>query len=80
MNILIACIDYIYDKDNIYYRKDIDDAELTDFVDGMTREQFLKVQTFFDTMPKLTKDLEFKCGKCGYTEKIEVEGIQNFFG
>jgi hypothetical protein len=80
MNILIACIDYIYDKDNIYYRKDIDDAELTDFVDSMTREQFLKVQTFFDTMPKLTKDLEFKCGKCGYTEKIEVEGIQNFFG
>jgi hypothetical protein len=79
-SILIACIEYIYDKDNIYYRKDIDDSELIEFVDSMTREQFLKVQTFFDTMPKLTKDLEFKCGKCGYTEKIEVEGIQNFFG
>ena len=80
LKILIRCIDYIYDKDNIYYRKDIDDAELTDFVDSMSREQFLKIQKFFDTMPKLTKEIEFKCGKCGYTEKIEVEGIQNFFG
>jgi len=80
LKILIGCIDYIYDKDNIYYRKDIDDAELTDFVDSMSREQFLKIQKFFDTMPKLTKEIEFKCGKCGYTEKIEVEGIQNFFG
>jgi hypothetical protein len=80
MKILIACVDYIYDKDNIYYRKDIEESELVEFIDSMSREQFMKVQAFFDTMPKLTKELNFKCGKCGYTEKIEVEGIQNFFG
>jgi hypothetical protein len=31
-------------------------------------------------MPKMKKTLDFKCGKCGYEEKIDVEGIQNFFG
>jgi hypothetical protein len=46
----------------------------------MSRDQFEKVKTFFDTMPKLKKNVEFKCGKCGYSENIEVEGLQNFFG
>jgi predicted RNA-binding Zn-ribbon protein involved in translation (DUF1610 family) len=31
-------------------------------------------------MPKLKKELDFKCPKCGYHEKITVEGVQNFFG
>jgi hypothetical protein len=78
-SILSTCIDYIYDKDNIYYAKDVSKEELNEFIEGMTREQFEKVKEFFDTMPKLKKDVEFKCGKCGYSENIEIEGIQNFF-
>jgi hypothetical protein len=79
-SILTTCIDYIYDKDNIYYAKDVTAEEINEFVEGMTREQFEKVKDFFDTMPKLKKNVDFKCGKCGYSENIEIEGIQNFFG
>jgi hypothetical protein len=79
-SILATCIDYIYDADNMYYAKDVTKEELIEFIDSMSREQFEKVKTFFDTMPKLKKNVEFKCGKCGYSENIEVEGIQNFFG
>jgi len=78
--ILVTCIDYIYDADNIYYAKDVTKEELVEFIDSMSRDQFEKVKTFFDTMPKLKKNVEFKCGKCGYSENIEVEGLQNFFG
>jgi hypothetical protein len=78
--ILTTCIDYIYDDENIYYAKDVTKEELVEFIDGMTREQFEKVKEFFDTMPKLRKRVDFKCGRCGYSENIEVEGIQNFFG
>jgi hypothetical protein len=79
-SILTTCVDYIYDKDNIYYAKDVTAEELNEFIDGMTRDQFEKVKDFFDTMPKLKKNIDFKCGKCGYSENIEIEGIQNFFG
>jgi hypothetical protein len=79
VKVITSCIDYIYDKDNIYYKKDITEQELTDFIDSMTREQFAKVQEFFDSIPRIKKDIEFKCGKCGYAEKIVVEGIQSFF-
>lgn len=79
VKIITSCVDYIYDKENIYYKKDIVEQEILDFIDSMTREQFAKVQSFFDTMPKIKKDVEFKCSKCNYTEKIVVEGIQSFF-
>jgi hypothetical protein len=79
MKIIVECIDYIYDKENIYYKKDVTEEELLEFVDSMSREQFLKVQEFFDTLPKIKKDVDFKCNKCGYEEKVVIEGIQNFF-
>jgi hypothetical protein len=77
---IINSIDYIYDKENVYYAKDVPEEELIEFVDSLTREQFLKIQEFFDNLPKLKKDLSFTCPKCKYEEQIVVEGIQSFFG
>jgi hypothetical protein len=75
-----GCIDYIFDSDSIYYAKDASEAELIDFIDSLTREQFAKIQEFFDTVPKMKKNLTFKCSKCGYEEELVLEGIQSFFG
>jgi hypothetical protein len=75
-----GCIDYIFDNDSVYYAKDASEAELVDFVDSLTREQFAKIQEFFDTVPKMKKNLTFKCSKCGYEEELVLEGIQSFFG
>jgi hypothetical protein len=75
-----GCVDYIFDNDSVYYAKDASDGELLDFVDSLTREQFEKIQEFFDTVPKMKKNLTFKCSKCGYEEELVLEGIQSFFG
>lgn len=77
--LIIDCIDYVYDKDNIYYAKDTQRNELEEFIDSLQSKELEKLKLFFDTMPKLKKKLDFKCNKCGYEEEIEVEGIQNFF-
>jgi hypothetical protein len=79
LGIIMNCVDYIYDEDSIYYRKDISDEELTEFIENLTQKQFAKVQEFFETVPSIKKELDFKCNKCGYQEKILIEGIQNFF-
>lgn len=76
----VKCIDFIYDKDNVYYSKDAKEQELVDFVESMQSKDLEKIKEFFSSMPKLKKNLDFKCGKCGYEEKIELEGIQSFFG
>ena len=77
---IVECVDYIYDTDSVYYAKDASEKELIEFVDSLTREQFSKIQEFFDTIPKMRKHLNFKCGKCGYEEEVVLEGIQSFFG
>lgn len=73
------CIDYIYDADQIYYAKDTTEEELIEFIETMQSKDLEKVKEFFDNIPKLGKDLDFKCKKCGYEEKINVEGLESFF-
>lgn len=80
LKIIIACIDYIYDDDQIYYAKDTSESELVEFIESMQQSDIAKIQKFFETMPKISKELDFQCSKCGYRENIVVEGIQNFFG
>ena len=75
----VNCIDYVYDADKIYYAKDSQEEDLIEFIESMQSKDLEKIKTFFDTMPKIKKDVDFKCNKCGHEEKIEVEGIQNFF-
>jgi hypothetical protein len=79
IEIIVGCIDFIYDADQMYYAKDSTKEELMEFVDNLQQDDLEKIQKFFTTMPKISKPLDFKCGKCGYEEKIVVEGIQNFF-
>lgn len=75
----VNCIEYVYDADSIYYAKDSTEEELVGFIESMQSKDLEKIKAFFDTMPKIRKDIDFKCNKCGHEEKIEVEGIQNFF-
>lgn len=79
VNILIDCIDFLYDDDQIYHAKDSSRKELEDFVDSMQQKDLEKIKVFFDTMPELKKNIHFKCPKCGYEEDIVVRGMQNFF-
>lgn len=76
---IINCIDYIYDKDNVYYAKDNSKEDLLDFIDNLQTKDLDKFKEFFDSAPKLQKNIHFKCHKCGYEEEVLVEGIENFF-
>jgi hypothetical protein len=80
LQMIVSCIDYIYDENNLYYAKDSTKEELVEFLETLQSKDLENIKQFFETMPKMKKTLDFKCGKCGYQEKIDVEGIQNFFG
>lgn len=79
VSLIIDCIDYIYDEQEMYYAKDTPRNELEEFVDSLQTKDLEKLKLFFDSMPKMKKQLDFKCNKCGHEEKIDVEGIHNFF-
>ena len=78
-SMLVDCIDYIYDKDQIYYAKDTSREELVEFVDNLQQKDLEKIKVFFDTLPEIKKDVHFKCPKCSYEEDIQIKGLQSFF-
>jgi hypothetical protein len=79
IDLILDCIEYIYDDEAIYYSKDSTKEELTEFLDSLPSKDLEKIKSFFDTLPKMKKDLDFNCNKCGHTEKITLEGIESFF-
>lgn len=79
LEMVMDCIDFIFDDDQVYYAKDTPKDELIEFIESMQQKDLDKIQNFFDTAPKLKKNLNFKCAKCGYKEDIVVEGLQSFF-
>lgn len=77
--IIALSIDYIYQGDQLFYASEQKKEELLAFVNNLSSEQFLKIQSFFETMPKLRKDVEYNCPVCGKHHKKMLEGIQSFF-
>jgi T4 bacteriophage base plate protein len=78
--VIVESIEYIFDGDQYYYANETDSRELMEFVESLNQEQFSKLEKFFDNLPKIKKDVEIKCSKCGYDHSITVEGLENFFG
>lgn len=78
-NLVADLIDCIYDGDDVYYGHETKREELLQFLNNLTTEQFSKVQKFFETMPKITHKIEYKCPICGKEHKKVLEGLQSFF-
>lgn len=79
MDLIYDSIDQVYDDENVYYMKDTTREEIVDFVDNLQQKDLENIRTFFETMPKMKKDIHYKCKKCGYEENIVLEGVQSFF-
>jgi hypothetical protein len=82
---MVACIDYIYDKEATYPSKDHTDKEMTDFLESLTDAQFQKLAEFFSSAPVLKHEIELKCKNkkdkktCNYKESKVLEGLNSFF-
>jgi len=79
-NLISESIEYIYDGDQFYYAHEAEPGEMLEFVEGLNQAQFEKVEHFFNNLPKLKETVEMTCSKCGFYHKIDVEGLENFFG
>jgi hypothetical protein len=79
-NMIANSIEYIYDGEQFYYGNEAPAGEMLEFVEGMNQEQFAKVEEFFNKLPKLKETIDLTCSKCSFQHKIDVEGLENFFG
>lgn len=79
-NMIANSIEYIYDGEQFHYTKEAQPGEMLEWVEGLNQKQFSKIEQFFNNLPELKETIEVTCSKCGYQHKIDVQGLENFFG
>ncbi len=78
--LIIDCVDYIWDGDDIFKAKDHTKKELNEFIDSLSSGQFEKIRDFFESMPRLSHDVDWKCPRCGKSKTLVLTGVDSFFG
>lgn len=78
-DIVIDSIESIYTEDEVFVTKDQDREEVENFINNLTKEQFQKIEQFFETMPKFYKTIEWDCPNCKFHHKTVLQGIESFF-
>ena len=78
--ILESCIANVIEGNEVHDPNDYTKEELSDFINSFTQAQFLEIQNFFETMPKLSHTVPYNCSKCNHSQDLLIEGLQNFFG
>lgn len=74
----IACIDTIFDANEIHDRNSVTLEELQAFYDDIDTHGLNKIKQFFDTMPTLEHSIELDLGN-GKTEIVTFKGLNDFF-
>lgn len=78
--LLSECVDKIISPDEVWEAAECTKKEIMDFIESMTSEQFLKVNKFFETMPKLQHKVMVTNPKTEVESEITLEGLGDFFG
>ena len=81
IEVISSCVLQIYEDngDKVFHAKDQTKKELAEFIESMNTSQFRKMQSFFDTMPKLKHTIKVKNPKTKKTSDVTLTGLNDFF-
>lgn len=77
--VLVDCIDCLYDDKDVYKFKDQTMEESIDFIEGLTKEQFNLIQEYYDSIPEIVIEKQFKCPRCSFEHKMRLDDPLDFF-
>ena len=77
---IMACVEQVYSEEESWSAKDCTKKELNDFLDQLSSKQFKEIESFFETMPKLSHTIKVKNPNTGVENEIVLEGLASFFG
>tara|TARA_B110000977_G_C10865317_1_gene411380 strand:- start:21 stop:740 length:720 start_codon:yes stop_codon:yes gene_type:complete len=70
----------IYEGEKVYNASDYKKDELDKFIESLDSKTFLKVQDFYNTMPKLIHEVEVENPKTKVKSNVTLQGLTDFFG
>ena len=78
-DLVAACIDKIYNEEEVWDSSETSQKEMVEFLDQMNSSQFKKIEKFFETMPKLSHEVEVTNPNTKVKSKVVLEGLASFF-
>ena len=79
-DLIASCIEQVYSEEESFAASDCTKKELSQFLEQLNSSQFKMIETFFDTMPKLSHTVKVTNPNTGVENEIILEGLQSFFG
>lgn len=73
------CISQIIVGEEVYNRVDMSDAEIDQWIEGLTQVQYMKFVEFFNTMPKLKHVITAKNTNTDKMFTVTLQGLSDFF-
>ncbi len=77
--LIAQCIDKVYTAEEAWSVSDCTKKEVNDFLESMNSQQFKEIETFFETMPKLSHTVKVTNPKTGVESDVVLEGLASFF-
>ncbi len=74
-----SCIDKIYTSDEVWATEDCTKKEINEFLESMNSSQFKEIESFFESMPKLSHTIKVKNPKTKVESDVVLEGLASFF-
>ena len=78
-DLIATCIDKIYTADEVWAAADCTKKEVREFLEQMNSSQFKEIETFFETMPKLSHTIKVTNPNTKVKSDVVLEGLASFF-
>jgi hypothetical protein len=78
-DLIASCVDKIYTEEEVWSAGDVTKKELMEFLEQMNSTQFKEIETFFETMPKLSHTIQVTNPKTEVESEVILEGLSSFF-
>jgi len=79
LDMIISCIDIIFNEEESWSASESTKKELEEFLDQLNTKQFKMIEDFFATMPKLTHTIKVKNPQTSIESTVKLEGLASFF-
>ena len=77
-DLIASCIDQIYSEEESWSGSDSTKKELLEFIEQLNSNQFKEVESFFDTMPKLSHVIKITNPNTKVESEVVIEGLTAF--
>jgi len=77
--LIASCVEQIYNEEESWSASDCTKKEMLAFIEELSTKQFKEIETFFETMPKLSHTIKVKNPNTEIESEVVLEGLSSFF-